>query len=224
MEQAVRRRISARKLTILLLLAAKDESGAKHAPISGTTRMQKLVFLVKERTEDLIADEETFTFDFQFDADRFGPADLNIYPDLELLKAAGWLNVDGETGIPSAGVSGLLDEPQQRGQPILPEEQEEVEGVSFEYLMGEMTEEADLAEAENGIEPIYEITEKGLHGLDQISSQTSKADKFRQLAKACEEVKVEVGSWPLSHLLRFVYKNYPETTVRSEIRRQVLGT
>ena len=221
MEQSVKTRIPARKLTILLLLAASDAGGTDQAPITGTTRMQKLVFLAMEASKDFIREDDSFEFDFSFTADKYGPADLDLYQDLEVLKATGWLKIDGETGVGRADPGGVLEEGAKEGLPLLPEEQEEVE-VSFEYLMGEHSEEIDLAEAERQFEREYRITEKGIARLEQIRIGSGKPDKFDRLAAVCGEVKHKYGDWPLSHLLRHVYTAYPETTVRSEIRGRIL--
>jgi len=217
MPQAVRKRISARKLTILLLLAASDEHGTERAPITGTTRMQKLVFLAMEGSKDFLRADETFEFDFNFTADKFGPADHDIYQDLELLKATECIRIDGQTGISHAAPASVLDEHDTEGPPLLPEEQEEAE-VSFEYLMGEHSEEIDLAEAERKFGREYAITDKGMDRLDQIEIQSGKSDKFKRLNRLCQETKRKYGGWPLNLLLRYVYTTYPHTTVRSEIR------
>ena len=200
MGQATRRKIGVRKLTILLLLAAKGADGGERAPIVGATRMQKLVFLAMEASSEFLREDETFQFDFNYSPDRYGPADLDLYQDLELLKAAGWLEVGPK-----------------ESAPLLPEDYEETE-VSFEYLMGEHSEEIDLAEAEREFEREYRITDKGVAKLEQIEKESGKADKFRQLATVCEEITRKYGAWPLNLLLRHVYTTYPETTVKSEIK------
>ena len=222
MEQAVsRKRIGTRKLTILLLLAARGPKGEDRAPISGTTRMQKLVFLAMEGSKDFLMEDETFRFDFEYSADRFGPADLDLYQDLDLLKAASLVEINGQTGIVKRGAAGVLEEEEEEGRRVLPEDQEEVE-MSFDYLMGEHSEEADMAEAEREFEKEYRITDRGIARLEKIREDSGKAGKFDQLAAVCADIKREFGDWPLSLLLRHVYKTYPETTVRSEIKRQIL--
>ena len=221
--------ISARKLTVLLLLAAPDAHGKERASIAGTTRMQKLVFLAKQQSMAFLANDQTFRFDFAFDADRFGPADLELYQDIELLKLTGWISVAGEAPStpmpfhPNVHVTfdSLLGD-QMTGQRLRPEEAEETE-LSFDYLMGEQTEEVGYAEVEEEQERVYSITDKGYEGLDQIRLSTGNHGKFDKLAQVCREVKRQYGSWPLSTLVKHVYKTYPDTAVRSEIRGRVLG-
>jgi uncharacterized protein YwgA len=216
-----KRRVSARKLTVLLLLEARGPDRMDRAPIAGTTRMQKLVVLVREKSKDFLADDETFEFDFDYRPDKYGPADLDLYQDLELLKAAGWLEINGESGVASKEPSGVLEEVGQGGQPLLPEDEEETE-ISFEYLMGERSEEIELAEAEREFEKEYRITEKGVNGLEEIGREGEKREKLERLREVCGQIKRDYAGWPLTLLLRHVYTAYPETTVRSEIRRQVL--
>ena len=214
--------ISTRKLTILLLLAAPDAEGNDRAAIVGTTRMQKLTFLVMDDTGDFLREDDVFKFDFAFEADKFGPADLDIYQDLELLKATKWIQIDGETGINAGG--GPYDQSDvTSGSPLLPEaEGEEIE-VSFDYLMGDHSEEIDLAVAEKEYDKTYAITDSGVSRLDKISrSLAVKRDKFNRLVGACEGVKREYGDWPLNRLLKHVYTQHPETTIKSEIRDRVL--
>ena len=221
MEQSVKKRIGVRKLTILLLLAARGADDADRTPISGTTRMQKLVFLAMEQSKEFLQQDEVFHFDFEFSADRFGPADLDLYQDLDLLKAAGWVEVNGETGIVKRATGRFLEEREGEGRRLLPEDHEEIE-ISFDYLMGEHSEEADMAEAERELEKEYGITDRGIARLEKIRKDSGKANEFDQLARVCVDVNREFGTWPLTTLLRYVYKTYPETTVRSEIKGQVL--
>lgn len=216
-----KRRISARKLTVLLLLEARGADGTDGAAIVGATRMQKLVFLAQEKSKGFLAGDETFQFDFNYRPDKYGPADLDLYQDLELLKAAGWLEINGESGVASKEPSAVLEEVEKGGQPLLPEDQEEAD-ISFDYLMGERSEEIELAEAEQEFEKEYRITAKGMSGLEQIRREGEKSEKFDRLREVCAEIKRHYGGWPLSLLLRHVYTSYPETTIRSEIRSQVL--
>jgi len=220
MRQAVKGRISARKLTILLLLAAKDAKGIDRAPIIGTTRMQKLAFLAMQSCKDFLRGDDVFRFDFVFAPDRFGPADLELYQDLELLKATGWIEVDGKTRMAIEEPATVLDEEAGKGLPVLPEEQDEEE-ISFDYLMGEHSEEIDLAEAERRYERQYRITDEGMGRLEVIRVESRREETFNRLAKVCAAVKLEYGNWPLNLLLRHVYSEYPEMTTKSEIRDRV---
>ena len=86
METGVRKQISARKLTILLLLAAHDVNKKAAQPILGTTRMQKLAFLASQKTYLALKDSTYFNFDFNYEAEKFGPADLDLYQDLDFLR------------------------------------------------------------------------------------------------------------------------------------------
>lgn len=220
----VKPKISARKLAVLLLLNAPNAAGNPAAPIRGTTRMQKLVFLVTKRAEGLLEEDEAFRVDFSYDADKFGPADLDLYQDLEFLKAARLISIDRLTGIAEEGVS----PPSESGEPpsgpeLLPEEQEENE-LSFDYLMGERTEEIDIAEAETKRERVYQVTplESGFYEKLAQSLNPGAAGRLSKLQQVCRSVKQEFGDWPLEGLLRYVYTNYPDTIRRSSIVDRIL--
>ena len=69
-------KLSARKLAILYLLDAPDETGNTPSPLSGTTKLQKLLFLL-ERGSGGQLDETVWDMDFEYVAEKYGPADLN---------------------------------------------------------------------------------------------------------------------------------------------------
>lgn len=220
----VKPRISVRKLAVLLLLNAPDAAGNPAVPIRGTTRMQKLVFLVTKRTEGLLEEDEAFRVDFGYDADKFGPADLDLYQDLDFLKAAGLLFVDKQTGIVEEGVGAPSESDQPPpGPELLPEEQEENE-LSFDYLMGERTEEIDIAEAETKHVRVYRVTPLGSGFYERLarSLDVGAAGRLSKLQQVCRSVKREFGDRPLEGLLRYVYTKYPDTISRSSIVDRIL--
>ena len=186
--------------------------------------MQKLVFLVQERLKDKLPD---FHFDFAPEAEKYGPADLELYQDLDFLEAMGLIRVNGQdrpsaTGDPS--FESLMQLPNV-GEASLPEEEEEEE-LSFEYLMGKEPEEFFAAEAEDReTEAQYEITQQGLKLLDRLDGTISPQQKaqFDNLMTTCERVRSEFADMPLKTLLRHVYESFPGYTRNSLIRDRVLA-
>ncbi|MBL7061906.1 MAG: hypothetical protein ISS54_04140 [Dehalococcoidia bacterium] len=227
METGVRKQISARKLTILSLLSAPDANTKTAQPILGTTRMQKLVFLVSERTRLALKDNTYFNFDFNYEAEKFGPADLDLYQDLDFLRTMRLITWDrGE--VIELSPEPLLEamvKPAARALALLPEEREEDE-LSFEYLMGVDPLELLVADAETEGEPQYAITEKGFTILDNLrsSSEGRQKELFEALENACTAVRQEYGHWALKRLLKYIYDNYSSLTTKSIIRSQVEGT
>ena len=218
---AVPKSISARKLTILGLLR---NGGRKAGAFRGITRMQKLVFLVQERLKGKLPD---FRFDFAPEPEKYGPADLELYQDLDFLEAMGLIRVNGQDRESATGDANFesLMRPPTAGEPSLPEEGEEEE-LSFEYLMGKEPEEFFAAEAEDReTEAQYEITQQGLKLLVRLDGTISPRQKtqFDDLMMTCEKVRSEFGEMPLKTLLRHVYESFPEYTTKSLIQNDVLG-
>lgn len=228
METGVRKQISARKLTILLLLSTLDANKKTAQPILGTTRMQKLVFLVSERTHLALKDNTYFNFDFNYEAEKFGPADLDLYQDLDFLRTMRLITWDrGEAmGLsPEPLLDAMVKPDTARPPALLPEEREE-DDLSFEYLMGVDPLELLVADAETEGVPQYAITEKGLTLLDNLRSTSGGRQKelFEALENACTAVRQEYGHWSIKRLLKYIYDNYSSLTTKSIIRSQVEGT
>jgi len=120
-----------RRTDILLELLAASRPVGTDASIVGTTRLQKLLFLVENEENVKVTEGE----DFGFTAYKFGPVSKDIYDDLTKLE-----NLDFVSSRPVAEPSDV--------------ERDEF-GLSFEGLVGD--EEA----AEALEEKQYRITEKG---------------------------------------------------------------
>jgi len=228
METRLQKQISARKLTILLLLAAPDAENKIAKPILGITRMQKLVFLVSDRMGLALKDNTYFAFDFKYEAEKFGPADLDLYQDLDFLKTMRLITSDGNgaqelSSEPS--LASILGQPSSKKPIMLPEEKEEKE-LSFEYLMGVEPQELLTADIDNESESEYAITEKGLTLIQNLrnSSEGRQRELFEALQSACAAVRREFGSWILRRLLKYVYENYSSLTTKSIIRDKIMGT
>ena len=215
------KKLSARKLAILYLLDAPDEAGKTPSPLSGTTKLQKLLFLLQRGSTGQL-DENFWEMDFEYVAEKYGPADLNLYGDLDFLAAAGHINMGGSLA-PSdePSVEVLFDD--QPGDPALPEELEEEE-LSFQYLMAPSAEE--IIQQDSAIEKLYEITPKGLYLLEQLEkgSEENRRVELEKLREACRGIKAQFGAWPLKRLLEYVYRGYPDMITESTIKDRVLGT
>lgn len=228
METGARKQISTRKLTILLLLAALDASKKAAQLILGTTRMQKLVFLVSEKTHLALRNSTYFSFDFNYEAEKFGPADLDLYQDLDFLRTMRLIVWDTGGVIessPEPSIATMVESNTTKTPTLLPEEIEEGE-LSFEYLMGVDPLELLIANAETEGERQYMITEKGLALLDKLrsSSEGRQKEQFEALEKACEAVRQEYGDWSLKRLLKYIYGRYSHLTTKSTILERIKST
>jgi len=141
---------------LLMLLAAKGYRGEEGEAIQGTTRLQKLLFLL-EHEGKLRA---TAGPDYGFEAWKFGPVSKELYDDLEKLE-----NLE-------------LLESEPVSAPSSPEVDEY--GLSFDDLMGDEESQA-LSNAE---EKNYRLTGKGKEWVEKniiAKGQTEVFDKVRRI-------------------------------------------
>ena len=73
---------------LLALLYAKGSTGKNNEPIAGTTKLEKLMFLISRETEL----KEVISKDYDFAPDNYGPCSHEIFDDIEMLKDANFLN------------------------------------------------------------------------------------------------------------------------------------
>ena len=209
-----------------------DEGRAAPQPLYGRTRLQKLLFLVQEEINKAgNGGGRAFKFDYEYEAEKFGPADLQLYQDLEFLNAMGLIAIDGvareapavRNAQPSLADLVSAKSHTLRHEPTLPEEEEE-DGLSFSYLMGHEPEEYMIAEAEDEeVETEYAITHRGTDMLQRIrkrmqAEDQEEVDRFDKTMAICASVREQFGKLPLKSLLRHVYRTYPDKTSRSIIK------
>ena len=137
---------------ILMRLLDAGGNTKMGAPIVGTTRLQKLLFLI-EREEGLIATEGR---DFDFTAYKFGPVSKDLYDDLAKLENLGFLEARS-VGAESSQV-----------------ERDEF-GLSFEGLMG------DEESSESIEEKQYGLTDTGREWLASRRESTSDVQKIERV-------------------------------------------
>lgn len=227
MEAVSRKQISARKITILLLLSVADSSSKTAQPIMGTTRMQKLMFLVSQKSHLALKDSTYFRFDFKYEPEKFGPADLDLYQDLDFLRSMrliAWDNSQTVEPSEQPQIDSIVDLEVTRTPALLPEEREE-DALSFGYLLGLEPMELLASDTEIDGERQYCITTDGLQLLHKLSTESkgSQKESFDMLEKVCREVRQEYGDWGLKRLLKFIYNNYPTLTTKSTILHRVKG-
>lgn len=195
------------KTDILLMLLFVDEK----APIVGTTRLQKMLFLT-EHEKKIKCDEGSFNFE----AYKFGPVSKSLYDDIEFLVNIGFL---GKTGEDSNINIYSLDDLDRINAKDLIEDLADEEGSSVSEKDEDETSTEEKDEEETATEDdfvVYKITDKGINYLKEnklIGSQETVE---------IEGIKKRYGKKPLVELLRYVYMKYPEYTTDSEIKDQLL--
>ncbi|EPZ49330.1 hypothetical protein M902_0726 [Bacteriovorax sp. BAL6_X] len=164
--------------------------------LGGITRLQKLLFLL----ENELSNGERFE-ELEFTAYKAGPYSSRIYDELEFLENLGFIDSEivGETTT---------------------EESVEVDALNFEDLMGEESSaKDDVGYADAYVERSFKITKKGMSKVQEILN----SGEYTPSLEGIRKIKSKFGKYSLSDLLYYVYTKYPEMTVESEIKDQVLS-
>jgi uncharacterized phage-associated protein len=138
---------------LMMLLAAPGPRGNEGEAVQGTTRLQKLLFLMEHEAKL----KPTKGDDFAFEAWKFGPVSKEVYDDLEKLENLGLLE------------SEPVSEPSKA-------EMDEY-GLSFDDLMGE--EESQSRDSFE--EKKYRLTQAGLDWVRKHELHTETFDKIRKI-------------------------------------------
>ena len=141
--------IDNRKDVLLLLLHAPGPNGEKAEPITGRTRLQKLLFLLGEehKLDRLVQNY------YRYRAYKFGPFSRDLVEDLEFLENLGFLSEE------ATGGSSLAED-------------EELE-QSYDFLTPEDASELPWASSV----PRFELTEKGREFVEkQLLPHLSQTD------------------------------------------------
>lgn len=109
------------------------------------------------------------------------------------------------------------------------EKWKELESSKFEFgpdrfgpLSTDLYDELDFLKSVQMVDSIdnnFKITDRG----QRFVQNKVFAKVPEHIRKAIESIKVKYGRESLEDLLKYVYTNYPEYTVKSEIRDKILG-
>ena len=181
-------------VTDLVLLVLREGEKRGSSQLSGTTRMQKLLFLISRSPEyqDLVLEKQAPPL--QFRPYRMGPFTPDIYDAIDALAT--------------------FKRPLILTKPGSGWQQESVE-------LDKYVDEVDLdrsepAAASDPRPTVYALTDDGRKVADYLTDHAPK-----QLRVVLGRVVSEYGKLGLSELLRRVYSQFPEMTERSEIRGQL---
>jgi len=187
-----------RKEIILLLIKSN------HKPIVGTTRLQKLLFLIEKELH--IKGENG---DFKFEAYKYGPASKGLYDDLDFLNLIGYIqksddkeqlvNLDIEQLDSYAANMFLSENITISDNTIIPKEDCE-----------------DSFPGDESDSVVYRITEDGIKYLrDNNLLESNESNTFSEFTK-------KYSNYSITSLLQYVYRNYPDYTSESEIKDNIL--
>ena len=190
------RRLDNRRDVLLLLLYSPGRKESINEPVTGRTRLTKMLFLFKMEAlphfrKGTDINEENF---YEFFPWRFGPFSTQVYDDLTFFVLRGFI------------------QPSESQESALPESAEEWE----RWLSSVVEEGAD--EPDEYLEEEFTLTDKGVQFTRVLYDQLSQSQK-----RLLREFKHRSSSVPLRTLLRYVYKQSPEMVESSEIRGRIVG-
>ena len=199
------------KKEIILLLIKSNQK-----PIVGTTRLQKLLFLV-EKELGIKAENDGF----KFEAYKYGPASKGLYDDLDFLNLIGYIQKsDDKEQLVNLNIDELdnytanmfLSENSSTSDKIIIPKEDSEEG--FIIIPKKDCEEGIPFDESDSV--VYRITENGIKYLkDNNLSESNESKSFSELTK-------KYNNYSITSLLQYVYRNYPDYTGESEIKDNIL--
>lgn len=191
-------KIDNRRDILLLLLYSPGRSEVPNRPITGRTRLVKMLFLFKhealhEFRKGTEITEENF---YEFFPWNFGPFSSQVYDDLNFFELRGFLR-RGET------------------------DEETIPESAAEWAMWLSSSQPDSTEdnVSEYVEETFQLTPKGQAFVEE-NLLPNLAPGQRKLLK---EFRARLEAAPLRAILKHVYENYPGQIEKSTIREQVLG-
>lgn len=200
-----------RRELLVLLLYATGSKGEDCEPITGITRLQKLLYILK-REKNI---EEISRNYFTFEPYKFGPYARQLYDDIAFLENLGFLKSSGRSLQIQPSKIGTISLPSLVGFGDHSASRADIEEAraGYDYQIGD---DPDTVREEDLQEKVFKLTPKGANAaikiLQQIPSGESKA-----LQAKLTEVKHFYGAMTLRRLLNYIYRRYPESAVASEI-------
>lgn len=187
--------INNRKDVLLLLLYSPGATAVENEPITGRTRLTKMIFLFQKEWFDLfkknihLQDQEFYNF-FPW---NYGPFSKEVYEDLTFFSLRGFVkeeSADEETTTEAASewnkwIAGSSDVPDE----------------TIEYS-----------------EASFSLSEKGKVFTKNIYDSLTVEQK-----RLLEKFKCETQKLSLRALLKYVYSKYPDFTTKSKIKDDILS-
>lgn len=185
---------------IMLLLAAKGASAQPYEPISGRTRLMKMLFLFDKELKVEFKKMNSQAFDEgalpKFEAYDYGPFSSEVYSDLEWLVNMKFVDVMDEH------VS-LSDS--------------EMENKELTYWMT-TNDETEVRERFGG--DVFVLSERGKRFVEAMKPEWKITNEQEQLLDGFKGRCTKIS---LRTLLTYVYQKYPESITKSKIRDAILS-
>jgi uncharacterized protein len=203
------------KREIILLLLKLNQK-----PIVGTTRLQKLLFLIEKEFNIKVENGG-----FKFEPYKYGPASKELYDDLDFLTLIGYIEKSDDkekllqldiNNIENYNSNIFLSDKGSSIKTIRKEE--EYENLTMDNKDETFPEDVIIPDEEPDEKDsiVYKITEEGIKFLkDNNLLNTHEANSIIPLVK-------KFGNYSITSLLQYVYRNYPDYTGESEIKDKIL--
>jgi hypothetical protein len=190
--------VNNRRDILLLLLYSPGKTSNVNEPVTGRTRIVKMLFLFRKEILPHFRKGTEITEDnfYEFFPWSFGPFSPRVYDDLEFFI-----------------LHGFIDSSLAPTEEVLPES-----AAEWEKWASNLETEGDDESVTEYDEEEFKLTEKGLNFTSCLYS--SLKEEQRSLLS---QFKARTVAVPLRGLLRYVYSKYPEQTTKSEIREEILG-
>jgi hypothetical protein len=168
------------------------QSTQRSTSITGITRLEKLLFLLKV-DEGFLAGAKPKD-DFNFVPFRMGPWTSEIYDEVDFLESLGLLTKEGKSKKSTADAA---HDDELFGELVLDKYQKSATSVDEEI-------------------EVFALTEAGKAKALEIWNRLSDEEKKRIVS-----VKKQFNNMNLRQFLRYIYKKHPEYTTESEIKDQL---
>jgi len=185
--------IDNRKDVLLLLLYLPGAKGEIGEPISGRTRLMKIMYLLEK--EQIIKKDLGISKGYSFEAYHYGPFSKQVYEDVDFLR-----NVE------------LIES--SSGGDLSEVEQVEEGRIIEELTLGEEGYEYDTVFTEE----VFQLTDRGQQFVENNLLQSLKPDAKDRII----EMKKDLGSLSLSSLLKYVYSKFPADAEKSLLKQYFL--
>lgn len=204
-----------RRELILLLFLVPGSKAIPSEPIAGVTRLQKLLYLLEREYGIRKLSRNYFTFEPY----KFGPYTSQLYDDLAFLENLGFVKSGGQPLSATLPASQGISLPPLTGLDSHSASRADMEeaGASYEYLLEG---DQEVAQEEDLQERVFHLTPKGEAAANTVLTQLSVGERDTLTSKL-GEAKRRFGGLTLRQLLSYVYREYPESAVQSEIIHKV---
>jgi len=174
---------------VLVLLYADAGQRNDPTPVTGITRLEKLLFLLKLDEGFLKDAPDTETFNFiPF---RMGPWTQEVYDEVDFLESLGLLSKDSS---------------EKRSAADAVHDDELFSNLVIDKYQKSAAESSEDAE-------VFRLTDAGKKKALMVWNRLSEDEKSKLM-----RIKRQFNSMNLRQLLRYVYNKHPEYTTESEIK------